>query len=550
MAIDRFWANIGTQAVGTGTNIVDSYWDKVDEDITTAQSKADWDTGSQVEQGKKELDKTRAYYGHRYLEMEENFKQLAAEFGPDKIEELNVLAESQPNLFAGNYKDVLSKVGTYMQDVSSPDISATGDIRLPRIDPATGQAVFDPATGDAADLYKSSVFMQEGITGGDLFNKKQKELMTNVTQNFADLNGVNLKDAFLGSYVEPGTPGAKIIGERQMFQEGVVPREEITQNITEILNRKLVTDPNAITRGEIVRATNWYPIIKYDQYYANELKETRGDQFQALQNTMLFTLDMLDGIEARGGNVQSAVRTGAITSDNVLAVMTANPAVSLAHRLLSEAREVDMELNTLWMAASGDSAMMGQIPEDLQQAKIKWKEVQKQYYDMAESMVLNSGFYTVQNKFVNTVQPRPEDIPNHLKFSDPNKGISYMLHPRVVDGTVKALPLNDLLDRSAAMNLHVTSFVPTERGGAEKTQRQLTAAEIEEGTLASTNQGPDGTVIEGVKWTVPNLYYVESLGWNKVTKTNKRFDLLIADFQRNDPFGLHFVDYLNLPKSD
>ena len=436
--------------VGNINDGIDEYYDEVDTDVQKAEKDAENFILNNVKRGEASIASNEDYYTKLVRQKKENFNQIFSEYGEDKLEELNVLSEARPDLFSGDLATARNNVRMFIEDASAPDISPEGVISIPMFSDKTGKTTFTPITGEGANLYTNSVFAQENITGADYFSRQKEEVMKNVYNAYGDNFGQHSKSIHLTNYVPPGSPAKKIVEERRDFNTGFeIQPTDITDNITEILNREILTDPNAMTRGQILSATNWYPIQSYDDMYAAAYTDNRGD--------------------ALG------------TASDVL-----------------------------------NASINSNIPSDERTAKqneaiIRMKQIQKSYYDNAELVVRESGFYTRKNQFINLATPN--EFPEHLNINI--RGTEMIVIPNPVAGLVKLVPRSNASDNSAAITMSVRSFTPENKGGFKK----------------------DGS--EGL-----NIYYNTDYGYNPKTDQNERMNMIQQDFLRNDPFGLEFVDTL------
>ena len=501
--------------VGNINDGIDEYYDEVDTDVQKAEKDAEDFILNNVKRGEASIASNEAYYTTLVRQKKENFNQIFSEYGEDKLEELNVLSEARPDLFSGDLATARNNVRMFIEDASAPDISPEGVISMPMFSDKTGKTTFTPIAGEGANLYTNSVFAQENITGADYFSRQKEEVMKNVYNAYGDNFGQHSKSIHLTNYVPPGSPAKKIVEERRDFNTGFeIQPTDITDNITEILNREILTDPNAMTRGQILSATNWYPIQNYDDMYAAAYTDNRGDALGTASDVLNASITMLNAIEERDGpgSAQSAVDSGKFTSNSVMSVLMNNPAIEMSRIALLEAAKLDTSLASELYQGEINSNIPSDDRDDNQNAAIiRMKQIQKSYYDNAELVVRESGFYTRKNQFINLATPN--EFPEHLNINI--RGTKMIVIPNPVAGLVKLVPRSNASDNSAAITMSVRSFTPENKGGFKK----------------------DGS--EGL-----NLYYNTDYGYNAKTDQNERMNMIQQDFLRNDPFGLEFVDTL------
>ena len=495
---------------------IDEFYDKVDTDVEEAEAKAAQFILDNTNRGAEGIRAEETYYKQLVRNRKNNFDQILSEFGEDKLEELNVLSEARPDIFSGDLDVSRNMVRSFIEDRSAPNIDPEGNITIPKFSQATGQTEFVPLEGEGADFYKQSVFGQEKITGSELFARQREEINKNVFKSYGDNYGLKSADLHLSSFTSAGSPAKEIVETKRDFNTGFeIEPSQITESISEILNREMLTDPMAITRGRIVSATNWYPVQNYDTMYAKAYTDNRGDPLATQADVLNFSIQTLNAIEERDGPgaAQSAVDSGAFTSDSVLAVIMSNPAVEMSRIALEEARKLDTTLNTdLYSGELASNVPSGERSEEQNAAIIKMKEIQTSYYRNAQLAVQESGFYTRKNEFINLVTPN--EFPSELGIKI--KGKNMLIIPNPIDGLVKIVPSGNAADDSEMIRMHVRSFVREDKGGYAQ-------------------DGSDGQ---------PNLYYREDYGYDKTTGVNNRFELVNQHFLRNDAFGINFVDQL------
>ena len=292
--------------------------------------------------------------------------------------------------------------------------------------------------------------------------------MKNVYNAYGDNFGQHSKSIHLTNYVPPGSPAKKIVEERRDFNTGFeIQPTDITDNITEILNREILTDPNAMTRGQILSATNWYPIQSYDDMYAAAYTDNRGDALGTASDVLNASITMLNAIEERDGpgSAQSAVDSGKFTSNSVMSVLMNNPAIEMSRIALLEAAKLDTSLASELYQGQLNSNIPSDDRDDNQNAAIiRMKQIQKSYYDNAELVVRESGFYTRKNQFINLATPN--EFPEHLNINI--RGTEMIVIPNPVAGLVKLVPRSNASDNSAAITMSVRSFTPENKGGFKK----------------------------------------------------------------------------------
>lgn len=508
-----------TLGINVAENInkgIDDFYDEVDVGVAEAESKAAQFILDNTNRGADAIRAEETFYKNMLRNRQNNFDQILSEYGPDKLEELNVLAEARPDLFSGELAQSRMMVQAFIEDRSAPNIDEQGNITIPKFSQEMGTTQFVPLEGEGADFYKTSVFGKEKITGSEFFARQRDELNKNVFKGYGDNYGLKSAQLHLSNFVSPSSPAKEIVETKRDFNTGLeVDPSQITESISEILNRQMLSDPMAINRGQLLRATNWYPIQNYDTLYSKAYADNRGDPLATQSDVLNFSIQMLNAIEERDGPgaAQSAVDSGAFTSDSVMAVIMSNPAIEMSRIALEEARKQDTTLNTTLF--EGELAMQtsaaDRTPEQ-NEAIILMKQIQGSYFKNAQLAVQESGFYTRKNEFVNLVTPN--EFPPELGITI--KGQPMLIIPNPVDGLVKIVPSGNAADDSAMIRMHVRSFVKEEKGGYAR-------------------DGSDGQ---------PNLYYREDYGYNKQTGMNDRFELINQHFLQNDAFGINFVDQL------
>ena len=516
MGIGDGLMSLGINTIDSVNKGIDEYYDKVDEGVAEAEQKAAQFLLDNTNRGADAIRSEENFYNNLTRNRKNNFNQILSEYGPDKLEELNVLSEARPDLFSGDLAQSRLMVQAFIEDRSAPNIDAQGNITVPRFDQSLGTTQFVPLEGEGADFYKQSIFGREKITGAELFKRQTDELKKNVFKGYGDNYGLKSAELHLGSFAKASSPAKEIIETKRDFNTGLeISPSQVTESITEIVNRQMLSDPFAITRGQIVSATNWYPVQNYDTLYAKAYTDNRGNALGTQSDVLNFSIQMLNAIEERDGQgaAQSAVDSGAFTSDSVMAVIMSNPAVEMSRIALEEGRKIDMTLNKDINA--GEIAL--NIPTDERSkeqtaAIIKMKGIQADYYRNAQLTVQESGFYTRKNEFINLVTPN--EFPSELGIKI--KGKNMLIIPNPLDGLVKIVPSGNAADDSESIRMHVRSFVREEKGGYAK-------------------DGSDGQ---------PNLYYNEKYGYDKKTGINNRFETVQQHFIRNDAFGINFVDQL------
>ena len=498
--------SVGTQTLDTLSDILGIQEEGIAADIQQGQIDADEFERATITGGLLGLEeKAKAYLGEAETQ-EKNFNAMVRKYGPDKIEELNSLALGNPEIYALPIDQVEKQVEKFLTAKTAPDILPTGEIRV-RTDEGAAFRTLGPEEG--GETYREAFLTEDapfrGMTGAGIFTRNMDEINANLIKNYGDLYGSNVGNVFLGEFTPTGGRTERRVMGRQFEEEraNTISQEEFTQNVTEIVNRKLVTTPSLVTQGEIIRATSWYPTSDFDSIrtaYMQEFKNRPDADVQAMNATMAFAADTYDSMIARGQDPKMLIESGVIPSNSIVSVILNDPAADLSRRRFNELSQgVDPDITAVAMNYRNAQEALQANPDDkvALEAQTTYYDMREQLYNDAKLEIANTGFYDTKNQFLSLFQP--EQFPPQLIFDFDNRDV--IVYPIAFDGQVKLLDAKNPNINEPISTVGVEQFVKEEFGGS-----------------------------------LDNLYYNEAAGFNSVTNTNKRMDFIFNILKANDPY--------------
>jgi len=498
--------SVGTQAFDTLSDILGIQEEKITEDIQEGTLDADQFEKATRQGGVLGLNaKAQTYLGEAETQ-EKNFNSMLRKYGKDKEEELDALALGNPEIFALPINEVEEQVEKFLTAKTAPNILPTGEIRV-RTDGGTAFRTLGPEEG--GETYREAFLSEDapfqGMTGGGIFGRNMDEINANLIKNHGDLYGSHVGKVFLGEFTPTGGRTERRVMGRQFEDEraSTISQEEFAQNITEVVNRKLLTNPSLVTQGEIIRATSWYPTEDFNTIrtaYMQEFKNRADADVQAMNASMAFAADTYDSMIARGQDPKMLIESGVIPSNSIVSVMLNDPAADLSRRRFGELSQgVDPDITVISMnyrnaqetlqANPGDKTALG--------AQKKYYDMREQLYNDAKLEIANTGFFDTKNKFLSLFQP--EEFPPQLIFDF--DGRDAVVYPVAFDGQVKLLDAKNPNINEPITTVGVEQFVKEEFGGS-----------------------------------LNNLYYNKDAGFNSITNTNKRMDFIFNILKANDPY--------------
>ncbi len=463
-----------------------------------------------------ELEVLRNFEGTQLLDMEKNFNTALSKFGPDQQEELNTLAESMPEIFQGSDRNaVLQNVENYLLSKGAPDIRPSGEIYVPT-EGGTSQRLLSPEEG--GDLYSQYLERNKGMTGGEMFRSQYNEMTSNVGQMLQQTIGKNTADVFVGDYLKPGSKGeerfqTRAYSDEREAQEGAQTASEFQADLSGILTQKLYTQPDAVTRSEMIRATNWTPFQDFSTVKNAYLEQYKGNELMASTAALGYMIRSGDAMEVMGMDRQAKVRSGEIPSGTIAHVLTTDPAGDIAVKKYNEAtrnpdtaniiRQFDQIQNNSFKGEEEGKAFVTE----------QYNNLVNQIYNEARLEVKRTNYYTVAGNFINAYTA--EEYPPHLSYmhsvtdesqQPTGETVPALFYPIASDGFIKLLDANNPDPENPLDIFPVQYMIPEAAGG-----------------------NPDRT---------KNIYYNPNMGYDSKTDRNPRLDMVFAEMKANDPFGM------------
>jgi hypothetical protein len=131
----------------------------------------------------------------------DNFNRLLRKFGPEQIEELDLLEKSFPDLFEGDYSIVEQNVDNYIMSKTAPRITPTGSI-------------FVAAEGGTAEKELDRTY-DTSLIGVDRLNKNISDLNQQAAAGLAQYQGMNTADLFTSEFTKAGTRAEGVATRRE-----------------------------------------------------------------------------------------------------------------------------------------------------------------------------------------------------------------------------------------------------------------------------------------------------------------------------------------------
>ena len=235
-------AQIATTALGGVAESLKEETDRVLTDVEVADIQADNYVQTRIEEEAKNYKTDRDNNLTKSTSRRDNFNRLLRKFGPEQIEELDLLEKSFPDLFEGDYSVVEQNVDNYIMSKTAPRITPTGSI-------------FVAAEGGTAEKELDRTY-DTSLIGVDRLNKNISDLNQQAAAGLAQYQGMNTADLFTSEFTKTGTRAEGVATRREAGADKQTVQQFET-GLTNVLNQKLATAPDAIADTELIRDINW-----------------------------------------------------------------------------------------------------------------------------------------------------------------------------------------------------------------------------------------------------------------------------------------------------
>ena len=493
---------LATTAFGSGAETLKEETDRVLTDVQVADIKADNYVQSRIQEEANNYKTDRDNNLATLTSRRDNFNRLLRKYGPDQIEELDLLEKSFPDLFQGDYSAVEQNVDNYLMSKTAPRIDPTGSI-------------FVAAEGGTAEKQLDRTY-DTSLIGVDRINKNISDLNNEAASSLAQYQGMNTVDLFTSEFTKAGTRAEGVATRREAGADKQTV-EQFETGLTTVLNQKLTTAPDAIEDTELVRDLNWTAYSQdFDTIY-NAFRSQGADDITAQSRTLAHVVRSAQMMDLMGMDKQFLAESGQLGQfqgrDTVAHFLLYDPAADLTVKLMQELERTNQDAaNKLQKFRLANDVNFTGTEEDKTRIFDEATDLYNQTYARARIEVSKTNFYNAQGKFTNAFSAI--EYPEHLLIN--YQGNDQLVYPIPQDGLLKVLDGQNPDPGQPIGVIDVRSLIPTERGGYPPTN-QVTGE------------------------TTTNFYYQtpdQGGTYNTATDKNERLDLLFQEVKANDPFGI------------
>jgi len=492
---------LATTAFGSGAETLKEETDRVLTDVQVADINADNYVQSRIQEEANNYKTDRDNNLAKLTSRRDNFNRLLRKYGPDQIEELDLLEKSFPDLFQGDYSAVEQNVDNYLMSKTAPRIDPTGSI-------------FVAAEGGTAEKQLDRTY-DTSLIGVDRINKNISDLNNQAASSLAQYQGMNTVDLFTSEFTKAGTRAEGVATRREAGADKQTV-EQFETGLTNVLNQKLATAPDAIADTELVRDLNWTAYSQdFDTIY-NAFRSQGADDITAQSRTLAHVVRSAEMMDLMGMDKQFLAESGQLGQfqgrDTVAHFLLYDPAAQLTVQLMQELKKkpenqvlfsnVRAINEGTYTGSEADKAMVMDQADSLY----------NQTYSTARIEVSKTNFYNAQGEFRNAFSAI--EYPEHLLIN--YQGNDQLVYPIPQDGLLKVLDGQNPDPGQPIGVVDIRSLIPTEVGGY-----------------------PPVNQVTGE--TTTNFYYQtpdQGGTYNTATEKNERLDLLFAEVRANDPFGV------------
>ena len=492
---------LATTAFGSGAETLKEETDRVLTDVQVADIKADNYVQSRIQEEANNYKTDRDNNLAKLTSRRDNFNRLLRKYGPDQVEELDLLEKSFPDLFQGDYSAVEQNVDNYLMSKTAPRIDPTGSI-------------FVAAEGGTAEKQLDRTY-DTSLIGVDRINRNIADLNNEAASSLAQYQGMNTVDLFTSEFTKAGTRAEGVATRREAGADKQTV-EQFETGLTNVLNQKLATAPDAIADTELVRDLNWTAYSQdFDTIY-NAFRSQGADDITAQSRTLAHVVRSAEMMDLMGMDKQFLAESGQLGQfqgrDTVAHFLLYDPAAQLTVQNMQELKknpEVAVLFTNVkainegtYTGSEADKAMVMEQSDSLY----------NQTYNAARIEVSKTNFYNAQGEFRNAFSAI--EYPEHLLIN--YQGNDQLVYPIPQDGLLKVLDGQNPDPGQPIGVVDIRSLIPTEVGGY-----------------------PPVNQVTGE--TTTNFYYQtpdQGGTYNTATEKNERLDLLFAEVRANDPFGV------------
>jgi len=413
-----------------------------------------------VEDSANSLKTDRNAFNAMYKNMEGNFNAIASEYGSEYDEELNILAAERQDLFTGDLDTVRSNVQNYL-----------------RVGPLSGDITPE------SDVYKSYVEAYGDVSGGQIFQKKRKEMSTKVRDNMSQVIGSNSTNLFLEPFMNmDAQPGDETYVRPEVFeraQEGRVSREDFVTNLNQLTDIQILDPSGPVTRGELMRVSNFVPTATVDDMRASLAASGVTDPFEQNIKIMVQKNEIVKALEMQGSDTDATkllMDRGVITTDNIAVMQNSIQPMILANfeDRIQQIAKTPGQAGIMMTRYLQDKTTFQQQDPDGYMSTLQLVEEQMQN---AIRDVNDTGYVDMVGKFVQTSDPalaakiNPE-LAVPFIVENPTTGqkenVPGIIIPTIVDNTLKIVDYNG----NAIGTMPLTQFfaVPQDKDTKTKTE--------------------------------------------------------------------------------
>ena len=495
-------AQIATTALGGVAESLKEETDRVLTDVEVADIQADNYVQTRIQEEANNYKTDRDNNLAKLTSRRDNFNRLLRKFGPEQIEELDLLEKSFPDLFEGDYSVVEQNVDNYIMSKTAPRITPTGSI-------------FVAAEGGTAEKELDRTY-DTSLIGVDRLNKNISDLNQQAAAGLAQYQGMNTADLFTSEFTKAGTRAEGVATRREAGADKQTV-EQFETGLTNVLNQKLATAPDAIEDTELVRDLNWTAYSQdFDTIY-NAFRSQGLDDISAQSRTLAHVVRSAQMMDVMGMDKQFLAESGQLGQfqgrDTVAHFLLYDPAAELTVKLMQELERTNQDAaNKLQKFRLANDVNFTETEEDKTRIFDEATDLYNQTYARARIEVSKTNFYNAQGKFINAFSAI--EYPEHLLIN--YQGNDQLIYPIPQDGLLKVLDGQNPDPGQPIGVIDVRSLIPTERGGYPPTN-QVTGE------------------------TTTNFYYQtpdQGGTYNTTTDKNERLDLLFDEIKANDPFGI------------
>jgi len=492
---------LATTAFGSAAQTLKEETDRVLTDVEVADIQADNYVQTRIQEEANNYKTDRDNNLTKLTSRRDNFNRLLRKFGPEQIEELDLLEKSFPDLFEGDYSIVEQNVDNYIMSKTAPRITPTGSI-------------FVAAEGGTAEKELDRTY-DTSLIGVDRLNKNISDLTNEAAAGLAQYQGMNTADLFTSEFTKAGTRAEGVATRREVGADKQTV-EQFETGLTNILNQKLATAPDAIADTELIRDINWTAYSQdFDTVY-NAFRSQGLDDISAQSKTLAHVVRSAEMMTAMGMDKQFLAESGQLGQfqgrDTVAHFLLYDPAAQLTVQNMQELKK-NPEVAVLFTnVRSINEGTFNGSEEEKTAIMDQADSLYNQTYSAARIEVSKTNFYNAQGEFRNAFSAI--EYPEHLMIN--YQGNDQLIYPIPQDGLLKVLDGQNPDPGQAIGVIDIRSLIPVEVGGY-----------------------PPVNQVTGE--TTTNFYYQtpdQGGTYNTATEKNERLDLLFAEVRANDPFGV------------